>query len=253
MAVTLITWSCGHFVQQKSPKYRTEAQFLAVVTEDYWTLREFADHDLANVATEHHIASPDTCPKCQQEPTTVALSTQRAMGDIAILRNLHDGCGACYVEHGAKYHRLDFSQKVPFTYDERCAAAHDQFWISRGPRFFDPFFFPMTNISLLCDEAQHLLETSDNSSYADVQAAFVLINKARSKIGHLINSLNEVKYAMHLMSEAPDRRKNKAMWHDMQSRESMICTTKLLAWFERMDDWQKDAVSAYVKLLPKKD
>ena len=253
MVATLITWSCGHFLQQQSPKNWTEAHLLAAVTEEYWTLRKSADYDLANVATGHHIASPDTCPKCQQEPTTVALSTQRAFGDIAILRNLHDRCGACYVDHGAKYHRLDFSQKAPFAYDERCTTAHDQFWISREPRFFDPFFFPMTNISLLCDEAQHLLETSDHSSYADVQAAYVLINKARSEIGHQINSLNEVKYAVHLMSEAPDRRRSKAVWHDMRSRESMICVTKLSAWFERMDDWQEGAASAFVKLLPKKD
>jgi hypothetical protein len=127
MGVILITWSCGHFVQQKSPTYRTEAESLAAVTEDYWLLCQSADHDLANVATEHHLASSDTCPKCQQEPTNANLWHRRVIRDIVELRSLHDGCRACYVEIGANYHHLDFSQKARFAYNDMCATAHDQF------------------------------------------------------------------------------------------------------------------------------
>jgi len=250
MGVTLTTWSCGHFVQQKSPRYRTEAEFFAVVTQDYWILRESADHDLANIATEHHVASPGACPKCRQEPTTAGVWHQRANGDIAILRNLHEGCRACYVEIGANYHHLDFSQKARFAYDDMCATAHAQFWISKVPRALDPFFFPVTNISRLYDEAQHLIDTSDDKSHEDIQAAFVSINKACAELGRIMTSLNDVIYAVHLMFEAPDRGKGDAGWHDgLLSRESMICIPKAMAWLARMDDWQEDAVGALRDLL----
>jgi hypothetical protein len=252
MGVTLITWSCGHFVQQKTPTYRTEEEFLEAVTEDYWILCRSADHDLANVATEHHLASPDFCPQCKQEVPNAHFWHQRATNDIAILRNLHEGCRACYVETGANYHHLDFSQKTRFAYNYKCATAHDQFWISRVPRRLDPFFAPVTNISHLCDEAQHILNTSDPDSQEDVRAAFDPINKARAELGAIITSLNDVVFAVQLMSEAPDKGKGDSGWHSgMLSRESMICIPKAMAWLERMDDWQEDAVIAFRKLLPK--
>jgi hypothetical protein len=251
MGVTLITWSCGHFVQQKTPTYRTEEEFLAAVTEDYWILCEHAEHDLANVATEHHIAFPDFCPKCEQEPANANLWLGRAVKDIVELRALHEGCRACYVEIGANYHNLDFSQKARFAYNDKCAAAHDQFWISRVPRRLDPFFAPVTNISRLCDEAQHLLDISDYDSQEDVSAAFVLVNKARAELGAIITSLNNIIYGVHLMPEVPDRGKGDCGWHSgLFSRESMVCIPKAMAWLQRMDDWHDDAANALRKLLP---
>jgi hypothetical protein len=252
MGVTLITWSCGHFVQQKSPAYRTEAQFLDAVTEDYWFLCESAEKDLANKATENHIASPDTCPKCQEQPTRVAVWHYRAVEDIEVLRNLHEGCKARYLEIGANYHHLDFSQKARYAYDKRCATTHAQFWVSTVPRSTDPFFIPISNISRLCDEAQHMLNTSSNETHEDIKAAFVPTNKARAELGHIITSLNELLFAVHLMEGAPANQKGEVRWHSgFPSREAMICIPKAIAWMERMEDWQGEALDTLRKVLSK--
>jgi hypothetical protein len=249
MGSTLITWSCGHFVQQKSPTYRTEKEFLEAVTEDYWILCESADKDLANKATEHHIACLDYCPKCQ-EPTSVGVWYFRALDGIEVLRNLHEGCKACYLEVGANYHHLDFSQKARYAYDKRCATTHGQFWISSVPRTLDFFFQPITNISRLCDEAQHVLDTSIDESHEDIIAAFVPINKARAELGTIITSLNELLFAVHLMEGAPGNQKGEQHWHSgFPSREAMICIPKALAWLDRMDDWQEEAMLTLRKVL----
>jgi hypothetical protein len=156
------------------------------------------------------------------------------------------------VEIGANYHHLDFSQKVRFAYDDMCATSHAQFWISKVPRALDPFFFPITNISRLCDEAQHILYTNNNQSHEAVKEAFVHNNTARAEVGRAIDSLNDIIYAVHLMSETPDRRRLDAGWHSgLQSRESMLCIPKALAWLHRMEDWQDDALDALRKLLDK--
>jgi hypothetical protein len=247
MGVTLITWSCGHFVQQKSPKYRTEAQFLAAVCEDYWFLAESAADDLANVATENHVASAENCPKCQ-EPTSAAVWKLRALGDINILRTLHAGSKACYLQIGANYHHLDFSQRAKLANDKRCAAAHAQFWISKVPRALDPFLHPISNITQLCDEAEKALETSE--SHEDVKKSFVHINKARAEVGHTFKPLDDLLSGVHLMSEASNRHKDDARSHNcLLSRESMVGIPKALGWLARMGDWEMEAVGALRKAL----
>jgi hypothetical protein len=252
MGVTLITWSCGHFVEQKSPAYRTEAQFLDAVTEDYWFPCETAEKDLANKATENHIASSDSCPKCQEQPTKVAVWHYRAVEDIEVLRNLHEGCKACYLEIGANYHHLDSSQKARYAYDKRCATTHAQLWVSTVPRSTDPFFIPISNISRLYNQAQDMLNTSSNETHEDIKAAYVPINKARAELGQIITSLNELLFAVHLMEGAPANGKSEVRWHSgFPSREAMICIPKAIAWMERMEDWQGEALDTLRKVLSK--
>ena len=248
MGVTLITWSCGHFVQQTSPKYRTQTEFLAAVRENYWFLSESASHDLANTATETHIAAPEHCPNCQ-ERTSVGIWKNRALEDIAGLRNLAAGCKACYLEMGAQYHHLDFSQKARFAYDKRCATAHAHFWVSNIPRSLDPFFKPIANISQLCDEAERLLNTICEP-YEDVRAAFTHINKARAELGRVIAPLKDLLEGVHLMSGAKNKQKMDARSHSgLASRESIISVPKALGWLARMGDWELEAVGALRKAL----
>jgi hypothetical protein len=174
----------------------------------------------------------------------------RATEAIEVLRNLLQGCKTCYLEIGANYHHLDFSQKARYAYDKRCATTHAQFWISQVPRSTDPFFDPITNISRLCDEAQHMLNTNYNETHEDIKAAFVPINKARAELGRIITSLNELLFAVHLMEGAPANQKGEVRWHSgFPSREAMICIPKAIAWMERMEDWQPEALDTLRKVL----
>lgn len=215
---------------------------IEIATDDYWFLADTADDDLANVATDRHIASWERCPKCQ-EPTSVSFWRVRANEGVSVLRYLYSGMKQMYLGIGAQYYELDFSQKARFAHDERCAAAHEQFWISKTPRSQDPFFAPIENILFLSSEAESILITS--KTHADIKKAFVHINNARAEVGRLIDPLGDLMSGVELMFEAKSRRRENAVDSDgLMSREAMVSIPKALSWFARMEDWSDDAIEA---------
>lgn len=181
MSITLITWACGHFCTKWTPAYASDKSFLAAVAQDFWFLADSADEDLANVATECHLACDDNCPKCQ-EPVSVSFGQVRAQSGIDNLNILHSGMKEIYLGLGAKYYQLDFSQKAKFAHDGRCALAHKQFWISKVVRSKDDFFVPMMKIARLGEEADRATQSS--KTHADVKKAFVHINIDRKGHSH---------------------------------------------------------------------
>jgi hypothetical protein len=136
MTNTLITWACGHFCAGQSTLCMSRKDIIEAATNDYWFLLDTAEEDLANIATDRHVPSSKTCPNCQ-EPVGVSIWRTRANEAVRVLRHLHAGSKQMYLETGAQYWGLDFSQKAKHANDPRCAAAHEQFWISKTRRLED--------------------------------------------------------------------------------------------------------------------
>lgn len=247
MTNTLITWACGHFCIRQSTSYESGKQVMEGATDDFWFLVDTADEDLSNVATDRHISSRKHCPKCQ-EPTGVGLWRLRAIESICVLRHLNDGSKLMYLETGAQYWKLDFSQKAKYTHHPECAPAHDQFWVSKTPRHQDPFFAPMEGVRRLCDQADPLVKAG--KTHEDVKQAFVHINNARALIGSIIAPLGDLLSGIELMSEAKSRHKENAVGHDgLMSREAMVSIPKAMSWLHRMEDWEDEAMAATQEAL----
>jgi hypothetical protein len=196
------------------------------------------------MATDQHIASCKNCPKCQ-EPVSVSFWRARANEAIRDLRdNIYAGMKRNYLENGALYVTLDFSQKAKYAHDDRCAVAHQQFWISKTPRHQDPYFAPMENILYLCDQADLILK--DSKTHADVKEAFVHVNNARAEVGRLIAPLDDLMSGVRLISEVGSRYKDFEYdtETELMSRESMISGLKGPSWFNRMEDWRDEAIAA---------
>lgn len=245
MGVTLITWACGHFCTKRTPAYASEKSFLAAVAEDFWFLVDSADEDLANVATERHLACNEDCPKCQ-EPVSVKYWQVRAQSGIDNLNILRSGMKEIYLGLGGKYYQLDFSQKAKFAHDDSCTLAHQQFWISKVARSKDVFFTPIEQILRLCNEADLALQSS--KTHADVRKAFVHINNARAEVGRIINPLDELMSGVELMGEAESRERDNLGCQDgLMSREAMVSIAKASNWFARMEDWRDAAMEATVQ------
>jgi hypothetical protein len=210
-------------------------------TEDYWYLAATnCDDDLANVDTTHHVVCQQNCPK-DQEPVGVSIWRNRAIQDINTLRYLHAGSKQMYLETGARYFALDFSQKARYAHHPQCAPAHEQFWISNTLRSDDPLFAPLDNILRLCDQAEAILKTS--KTHWEVKQAFVHINTARANVGRMIGPLGDLLDGIELMAKARSKsRDNKIRHDDLPSREAMVSIPKAMAWFERMEDWRDKAM-----------
>lgn len=223
-------------------EYASDESLLATAIEDYWFLADSANDDLANVATDRHLTCNDHCPKCQ-DPTSVTFCKFRAQCDISTLRNFRTGAKDMYLDLGARYHQLDFSQKAKFAHDDRCALAHQQFWISQITRSSDPFFAPMENVKRLCKEAGKLIR--DSKTHADIKGAFALINEARADAGRTIKLSEELMSGVELMVGAKSKHRENKILHDgLLSREAMISLPKAMQWFERREDWQEKAMEA---------
>jgi len=216
-------------------------------TEDFWHLSESADNYLANIETNLHVACQKHCPKCQ-EPVSVSFWRNRTISAINTLRYLQAGSKQMYLETGAKYCALDFSQKAKYAHDTRCAPAHDQFWFSKTPRHEDPFFAPMNQILRLCDRAEGILKTS--KTHWEVKQAFVLINNARANVGRVIGPLSALLDGVELMAGAKNRRAEGKYTDDgLPSRESIVSIPKAMTWFQRMEDWRDDAMNITHEVL----
>ncbi|KAM0715012.1 hypothetical protein Q7P37_009477 [Cladosporium fusiforme] len=245
VGVALISWSCGHFVTKPSEQ-QSEA-LIASAEEEFWHLQDTADDDLANLPTNRHIISESHCPKCQ-EPVEFTIWKSRAQADINSLRYLHGGCQETYLEIAAKYFQLDFSQKARFANDDRCAPAHDQFWVSKTPRKADPFFAPIENISRLCDQAQEMVDASKNVE--DIKSAYVHINNARAEMGRMMMPLDNLLTGVELMASRRSRGRDNATGRNgLASMEAITSVSKAMNFFERMDDWHDDAMEAVVRLF----
>jgi hypothetical protein len=206
MPNTLITWACGHFCAAHST-LMSRREVIEAATNDYWFLCDTADDDLANVATDRHVACQKNCPNCQ-EPIGVSFWRARANEGVRVLRHLHAGSKQMYLETGAQYWGLDFSQKAKHAYDPICASAHEQFWISKTPRLEDPFFAPIDDVLRLSDQADSILKTS--KTYWEVKQAFVHINNARAQVGRIIKPLGDLLDGVELVATAQSRsRENK--------------------------------------------
>jgi hypothetical protein len=244
MTTTLITWARGHFCIRHSTSYQSKKTTLQAACDDFWFLSDTADEDLSDMATDQHIASGENCPKFQ-EPVSVSFWRVRANEAISDLRDtIYAGIKRIYLETGARYVTLDFSQKARYAHDDRCALAHQQFWISKTPRHQDPFFAPLENILSLCDQADLILK--DSKTHADVKKAFVHVNSARAEVGRLIAPLDDLMSGVRLISEVASRYKdfdyNKKT--ELMSRESMVSSLKGPSWFNRMEDWRDEAIAA---------
>lgn len=209
-------------------------------TEDFWYLATNCDNDLANEIIKEHVICQKNCPKCQ-EPVGVSIWRNRAIQDINTLRYLHAGSKEMYLETGARYFALDFSQKAKYAHHPQCAPAHEQFWISSTLRSNDPLLVPLDDILRLCDQAEAILKTSKTDW--EVKQAFVHINTARANVGSMIGPLGDLLDGVELMAKARSRsRDNKIRHDDLPSREAMVSIPKAMAWFERMDDWRDEAM-----------
>ena len=247
MANTLITWACGHFCCGTSKACMSKKDIIDSATEDFWFLSQTADNDLANIATENHVACQKDCPKCQ-EPVSVSFWRNRAVEAINTLRYLQAGSKQMYLDTGAKYWALDFSQKAKFASDSTCAPAHHQFWISKTLRRDDPLFTPIDDILVLCDRAESILKTSQ--SHWEVKQAFVHINTARAHVGRMIGPLGALLDGIELMADAKSRStENKTTDDGLPSREAMVSIPKAMAWFQRMEDWRDDAMQTTHNVL----
>ena len=211
-------------------------------TDDFWFLSDTADDDLANVATDRHVASWENCPKCQ-EPTSVSFWRVRANEGVSVLRYLYSGMKQMYLGIGAQYYELDFSQKAKFAHDDRCAAAHEQFWISKTLRRKDPLFTRIDDILVLCERAEAILKTS--KSHWEVKQAFVHINTARAHVGRIIGPFDDLLDGVEMMAKMKSRKKESKYCSDgLPSRELMVTVPKAMDWFDRMEDWRDDAMQA---------
>jgi hypothetical protein len=248
MINTLITWVCGHFVVASSEPCLSTKDIIDSATEDFWFLSQNADSDLSNIATEHHVACQQNCPKCQ-EPVSVSFWRNRAIESINTLRYLRSGSKQMYLETGAKYWALDFSQKAKFAHDARCAPAHNQYWITKTPRHQDPLFQPIDDILRLCNQAEAILKTS--KTHWEVKQALVHINNARALVGRMIGPLGDLLDGVELMATAKSRSAENKWRHDdgLPSREAMTSIPKAMAWFQRMEDWRDDAMATTTRIL----
>lgn len=247
MTDTLITWACGHFCLTSSTPCMSNKDIVDSATEDFWYLATNADNDLSNEPIENHIVCQKNCPKCQ-EPVGVSIWRDRAIQDIKTLRFLQAGSKQMYLETGARYWGIDFSQKAKYADHIQCAPAHQQFWILRTLRRNDPFFAPMDDILLLCNQAEAILKTSE--THWEVKQAFVHINTARAHVGRMIGPLGDLLDGIELMATAKSRsRENKLCRDGLPSREAMVSLPKAMAWFDRMDDWRDDAMATTAEIL----
>ena len=241
MTNTLVTWTCGHFCAPSSEACMSQKDIIDSATEDFWFLSQNADNDLANIATENHVACQKDCPKCQ-EPVSVSFWRNRAVEAINTLRYLHHGSKQMYLETGGKYWALDFSQKAKYAHHPKCAPAHDQFWISKTLRRDDPLFGPMDDILVLCDRAESILKTS--RSHWEVKQAFVHINTARAHVGRMIGPFGDLLDGIELMAKAKSRSTESKFCNDgLPSREALVSVPKAMSWFNRMDDWRDEAMA----------
>jgi hypothetical protein len=144
MTNTLITWACGHFcIVASTTACMSDKDIIERATEDFWYLATNCDNHLANVDTTHHLVCQKNCGKCQ-EPVGASVWRNRAIQGINTLRYLHGGSKQMYLETGARYLALDFSQKARYAHHAKCAPAHEQFWISNTLRSDDPCLAPWT-------------------------------------------------------------------------------------------------------------
>jgi hypothetical protein len=241
MTNTLITWACGHFcILANTTACMSDKDIIDSATEDFWYLATNCDNDLANEIIKEHVICQKNCPKCQ-EPVGVSIWRNRAIQDINTLRYLHAGSKEMYLETGARYFALDFSQKARYAHHPQCAPAHEQFWISNTLRSDDPLLAPLDDILRLCDQAEAILKTS--KTHWEVKQAFVHINTARANVGLMIGSLGYLLDGVELMATARSRSRDKKIRHDdLPSREAMVSIPKAMAWFERMEDWRDKAM-----------
>jgi hypothetical protein len=240
MRNTLITWACGHFCSASAEACMSQKDIIDSATEDFWFLSQSADSDLNNSATEDHVACQTNCPKCQ-EPVSVSFWRNRAVEAIYTLRWLHCGSQQMYLETGAKYLALDFSQKAKYADHPKCAPAHQQFWISKTPRSEDPLFTRIDDILVLCERAEAILKTS--MSHWEVKQAFVHINTARAHVGRIIGPFDDLLDGVELMAKVRSRKtENKFCSDGLPSRELMVTVPKAMDWFDRMEDWRDDAM-----------
>jgi hypothetical protein len=216
-------------------------------TEDFWYLATNADSDLANIATDHHVACQKNCPKCQ-EPVGVSIWRDRAIQDINTLRYLQAGGKQMYLETGAKYWALDFSQKAKYAHHAKCAPAHEQFWISKALRCDDPLFIPIDAILHLCDQAEAILKTS--KTHWEVKQAYVHINTARAHVGRMIGPCGDLLDGVELMAKARSKSTETKYRHDgLPSRETIVSIPKAMNWFQRMEDWRDEAMAITTEFL----
>jgi hypothetical protein len=244
MTTTLFTWVCGHFCFAEFPSYQPEKALLQAVRENFWFLADRAHEDLSEVVNNHHFASCENCPKCQ-EPVSVSFWRVRADEGIRDLRNIHACMKRMYLAYGGQHATLDFSQKARYAHDDRCAAVHEQFWISKTPRHQDQWFAPMEEILYLCDQADLLLK--DSKTHADVKAVFVHVNNARAKVGSLVAPLEDLQSGVRSISEVGSRDidiEQGKKRTKLKDRENMLSGFKELSWFNRMEDWRDEAVDA---------
>lgn len=154
----LITFACGHFVllPSSSPDLLSPALRSSAI-EDLWYLSDSAETDLGQTATDRHVKSSEPCTNCADTVEYPSMQRMRALKDVRMLRRLYTECKLNYLTSAGRYQLLDFSQKVKFVRDERCALAHTQAWIERRVRSEDPFFASFDDFLILIDEAQALL------------------------------------------------------------------------------------------------
>lgn len=247
VGMALITWACGHFVMKPSPIGRSSDALIVSAIKGFWFLRENAEEDFANAPTNRYITSKANCPSCQ-EPVGVDFWRARAQHDIDLLFYYHECFKNMYLETAVKYHMLDFSQKVHFANDGRCASAHEQFWISKTPRTQDPFFFSAMDVVLLCYYAQQIMDTAYTTE--DVKKAFVHLNKARAELSSMVMPLDDLQSAVELMSTAQNKdRDGEVDRNGIKSRELVISLRKGMDFCGRMGDWRDQAMNTSSRML----
>jgi hypothetical protein len=102
-------------------------------------------------------------------------------------------------------------------------------------------FGPLDDILRLCDQAEAILKTS--KTHWEVKQAFFHINTARANVGRMIGPLGDLLDGVELMAKARSRsRDNRVRHDDLPSREAMVSIPKSMAWFQRMEDWQDEAM-----------
>lgn len=163
-----------------------------------------------------------------------------------MLRRLYTECKLNYLTQAGRYQLLDFSQKVAFVWDARCALAHEQFWIERRVRSEDPLFACFNDFLQLIDEAKALLLPED----ADLPQVWAKINEARAAVGKVIGAVDELARAVDLMAQAPSKDRDSAEdENELRSREFMANDLRAEAFWMRMEDWVADAGTAMMAAL----
>jgi len=241
----LCTWTCGHFVILQAAACLPTSVLQHDATEGFWFLSDTAEEELANTATERHVAFTEPCDNCAATQERASVQRWRAQEDIRSLESLYISCKLSYLTSAGRYQLLDFSQKARHANDAACKSAHKQFWISSTSRGEDGFFTPWDMLAELAIEAQDLLDSG-----ADLAEVFASINEARAALGKVIKVVNELADAVDLMAQAPDRGTHSSKdASGLRTREHMANNLSSEAFWMRMEDWLKDAGTAMLAAM----